>query len=367
MNDELVVILNSRIAGTITHDSGRPLFTYVASYDSDLTPLLLSMPIHRGRGYTHQKTAPWLSGLLPDDRRVRESWAADFGVSADNPSALLRHIGRACAGAVQISPPDAVKDVLSQIGDLEPATEAQLGARLRELAGHPGQWTQTADRWSLAGAQSKFTAARTPTGWAWARGNAPSTHIIKPGIPQFQSQALNEHLCQKALATVGIRAAYTEYREFDGMPAIVVTRYDRASTADGTVVRLHQEGMCQALSVWPHRKYASHGGPSAVAIAQLLGSAAKQSDVDRFAETQVAQYLLGAPMDAPRTTASSCSAEKPPWHRSTMSPASTPMPRTLSRRWPESRCLSPARAASATLTCTTSLSSPRPPAPIQTD
>lgn len=298
MSDDLVVILNSRIAGTVTHEFGRPRFAYADSYldgGGSKTPLSLSMPVRRGHLYSHQKTAPWLSGLLPDDPRVRDSWAAEYGVSAANPTALLRHIGRDCAGAVQIAPPNAVKDVLSQSGHLEPVTEAQVGARLRELIGEPDHWTQTSERWSLAGAQSKFAAVKTPTGWAWGHGNTPSTHIIKPGITRFRAQALNEHLCQRAFAAIGIRTAATNYHEFDGTPAIIVTRYDRVSTPAGAVVRLHQEDMCQALSVWPHRKYASDGGPTAVAVAQLLASVAAQSDVDRFADAAVAMYVAGAP------------------------------------------------------------------------
>ena len=66
-------------------------------------------------------------------------------------------------------------------------------------------------------------------------------------------------------------------------------------TSDGTVLRLHQEDMCQALSVWPSKKYAGDGGPAAVTIAKLLAEHADQGDVDRFTDMVVAQYLLGAP------------------------------------------------------------------------
>lgn len=62
---------------------------------------------------------------------------------------------------------------------------------------------------------------------------------------------------------------------------------------DGTVVRLHQEDMCQALSVWPSKKRRRRG-PSAGSIAQLLAAHADQRDVDRFTDMVVAQYLLGA-------------------------------------------------------------------------
>ncbi|KAA1250204.1 type II toxin-antitoxin system HipA family toxin [Mycobacterium simiae] len=296
-NLDLAVVLNGRLAGTITHDFGRPHFTYADDYAraaGRLTPLSLSMPLRPGHTYRHQQTAPWLSGLLPEDNRVLEGWAAQYGVSARNTSALLRHLGRDCAGAVQLAPASDVDDVLAQTGHTEPITETDLGTRLRLLIDNPGRWTAEGERWSLPGMQGKFTAVRTSSGWATAHGNAASTHIIKPGITQFKAQALNEHLCQKVLPTIGIAAAHTEYHEFDGVPAIVVARYDRVEH-NGKILRLHQEDMCQALSMWPNKKYASDGGPSAITIAKLLAERATQNDVDRFADIVVAQYLLGAP------------------------------------------------------------------------
>jgi serine/threonine-protein kinase HipA len=74
-----------------------------------------------------------------------------------------------------------------------------------------------------------------------------------------------------------------------------VQRYDRITNPDGTVIRIHQEDMAQALGVWPHKKYAADGGPSAVTIAHLLGRRATQEDVDRFTDAVIGQYLAGAP------------------------------------------------------------------------
>lgn len=105
--DDLAVVLNGRLAGVIIHDIGRPHFTYSDHYAraaGHLTPLSLSMPLRPGHTYRHQKTAPWIAGLLPEDLRVREGWADEFNVSARNTSALLRHLGRDCAGVVQFAP-----------------------------------------------------------------------------------------------------------------------------------------------------------------------------------------------------------------------------------------------------------------------
>ncbi|WP_083562063.1 type II toxin-antitoxin system HipA family toxin [Mycobacterium malmoense] len=293
--DDLVVVLNERVAGAIVHESGKPRFAYVDAYaSSGLTPLSLSMPLREGQTYRPKVVGPWLAGLLPDNERVRELWAKEYGVSSSNPSALLRHVGRDCAGAVQIAPLGEVDDILARTGSTEALSELEIGSRLRELHTEPGRWIHADERWSLAGAQAKFTAVRTDAGWARANGNAATTHIIKPGITGFRGQALNEHLCLSALAQVGVPTALTEYHEFDGVPAIVVTRYDRVFK-NNKVIRVHQEDMCQALGVWPDNKYADHGGPAAVDIARLLAESATQDDVDRFANAVVAQYLLGAP------------------------------------------------------------------------
>jgi serine/threonine-protein kinase HipA len=295
---DLVVVLNRQIVGAITHVSGKPRFTYTDEYasDPDATPLSLSMPLAVGRSYDHRVTAPWLSNLLPDDDQVRANWARELGVSSSSATALLERVGHDVVGAVQLAAPDEIDNVLAQSESLEPVTDELIGQRLRELGSHPSQWALANEGWSLAGAQSKFTAARVSADqWAWPRGNAPSTHIIKPGIGGYPAQAFNEHLCLRALDRVGVSTARTEFTSFDGTEAIVVERYDRLRVPNGTVIRLHQEDMCQALSVWPQNKYPSSGGPSAVDISRLLGRVASQRDVDRFADAVIAQYLLGAP------------------------------------------------------------------------
>lgn len=295
---ELVVALSRQIIGAITQVDNRPRFTYIDEYadDPDATPLSLSMPLAIGKSYDHRITAPWLSNLLPDDDQVRANWARELGVSASSATDLLEQVGHDLAGAVQLAAPAEIENVLARHGSLEVVSDALLGKRLRELVAHPSHWADADEGWSLAGAQSKFTAARTSDNeWAWAHGSAPSTHIVKPGIGRYPDQALNEHLCLRALERVGVITAKSDFISFDGAEAIVVERYDRLRLPDGTVVRIHQEDMCQALSVWPQNKYASGGGPSAVDISRLLSKVASQRDVDRFTDVVVAQYLLGAP------------------------------------------------------------------------
>ncbi len=67
----------------------------------------------------------------------------------------------------------------------------------------------------------------------------------------------------------GLLAAESEVLEVGDVQVLISTRYDRRY--DGTVWhRVHQEDMCQALSVHPSLKYQSDGGPAVGDIADLL-------------------------------------------------------------------------------------------------
>jgi serine/threonine-protein kinase HipA len=59
---------------------------------------------------------------------------------------------------------------------------------------------------------------------------------------------------------------------FDGERVIVVERYDRLVRDDGTVSRIHQEDLCQALGLPPTTKYQNEGGPSPEQVISLLRS-----------------------------------------------------------------------------------------------
>jgi serine/threonine-protein kinase HipA len=206
-------------------------------------------------------------------------------------------MGEDCAGAVTFVGDGTTRDHSRSLRAAQ-LTDTDIAARLREFRTTPGAWTVPGDRWSLAGAQSKFALARNRKGeWTQPSGSAASTHIIKPGIDTFRHHALNEHICLSAARLLGISAAHTEFVDFAGETAVVITRYDRRREAKGRVVRIHQEDACQALSVYPHRKYEAQGGPTAKAIADMLWEHATRAreDVLRFAEAIVLNYLLGAP------------------------------------------------------------------------
>ena len=230
----------------------------------------------------------------PDNEDVRIRWAETFGVSPENPFALLAHMGRDCAGGATFVPHgDSARS-----SEVVAVDDARIASRLRAIKSEPSEWTVAGDRWSLAGAQSKFTLTHLPDGtWAEVTGDLPSSHIVKPGVAEYREQALVEHVSMTVARSVGLSAAKTDYREFAGEPALVVTRFDRRRARDGSLVRVHQEDLCQALAVYPRNKYEANRGPSSARIARVLrdNSTVGEDDVWQFARALVFNYLIGAP------------------------------------------------------------------------
>lgn len=96
-------------------------FAYDEDYrrDPESTPLSLSMPLARDR-HGNKAVRAYLDGLLPDSQPARQRWAREFNVSANNPFALLRHVGMDAAGAVQMLPVEVpATDAAARDGDVE--------------------------------------------------------------------------------------------------------------------------------------------------------------------------------------------------------------------------------------------------------
>lgn len=290
----LKVVLGAAIAGTLSQgESGVLSFTYDSGYSG--TPLSVSMP-NDGRIFGDKVVRPYLEGLLPESQGTRRELADRYDVSPRNPFALLRYIGLDCPGAVQICPKDDVEDALKQKGELVALSDAQIAAKLKRVVSGEQGWISNREHWSLGGQQSKF-ALRSKNGrWFMCEGAEATTHILKPGIVDLKSQALNEFLCLKTAKRIGLSAAGVDFNVFDGVPAIVIKRFDRFSSA-GEVVRIHQEDLCQALGYLPDKKYAEDGGPGASEVLSLLKGTGLDAagNIKGFIDQLFFNYLTGSP------------------------------------------------------------------------
>jgi serine/threonine-protein kinase HipA len=301
--DRLVLYLDGVRTGMLYQNSqGQLSFEYDDAYRRDPTncPLSLSMPKGTSR-HPNKPVRAFISGLLPDSEAALQRLGRKYDVSPNNPFALLRHIGRDAAGAVQILPVDiASEDAANRQGDIEWLTRQDFDDTLSELAQSPDTWDpgRNAGRWSLAGAQSKIALFRSGDGrWGIPNDSTPTTHILKPSMPNYQGHHLNEHLCLRAAQLCRLPAAATELLADDRYEVLISQRYDRVREV-GRWTRLHQEDMCQALSVPPSKKYQDDGGPGIQQIGDLLArnslSMSRSDNLHRMFDNVVFNAKIGA-------------------------------------------------------------------------
>ncbi len=270
MPDELAVWLYGTNVGTLAEE--RRVLSFRFSEEAYRrwglrSPILsLSMPVST-RPYRDAVASPFFEGLVPEGQ-LRKTLAYDFRIAETDTFGLLRRIGRDCAGAVVVRTGIDGAPSSSDVHGAEPIGSDEVAARIANLPSYP-LGVDKKVRVSLAGVQNKLLLTKTAKGWALPVG-APSTHILKPAISRLPESVENEDYCMRLARHVGVRAAATEIERFGGSPVLVVERFDRAVDPDGTVRRVHQEDVDQALGIEPARKYEASGGPPLRRVASLL-------------------------------------------------------------------------------------------------
>lgn len=303
---ELRVLIDEEEIGSLHQGAaGKLRFVYDDAWRNrvDAVPLSLSMPL-TGKEYPHKVIEPYLWNLLPDREDTLRQIAAEHEISYRNPFALAGARGEDLPGAVQIVP-------LERIGDLRKreritrVSEKQLEEVLRNRQRASGKTHIGEDSgfFSLAGAQPKLAVCRVGGRWYEQRGYTPSTHIVKPSIPDFEQQVENEHFCLRLAEAVGLHVIKSEVVEIGDLKTIVLPRYDRVrlkgrkrqplDAAGGKVYRIHQEDICSALSVHPANKYQHQGGPGMKQVMRLLeGSGNPDVDRERFMRACAFNFVI---------------------------------------------------------------------------
>lgn len=238
------------------------------------------LPVQRAGEQPHdRRVRAFLAGLLAEGN-LREHLAFEAGVTSDDVFGLIAAYGRDTAGALVFLPADIASD--GRLGRWEPTTDTVVAARLRAAGRFAPDGMESN---SLAGVQPKIVLRRDGGQWFRCLDGAPSTHILKLGHPAdspiadvIDTEAASLELARElGLSTVDARVT-----RFDGVRALVVSRYDRHVGRDGGVQRLHQEDSAQALGLDTsdlNRKFQRGKAlPSLKAIAQVLRNGGAEPD-----------------------------------------------------------------------------------------
>lgn len=299
----LTVLLNGRNVGMLRREStGAIEFTYAPEWlewDSAL-PVSLSLPLREER-YVGAPVFAVFDNLLPESDQIRLRLAERVRAEGADVYSLLAAIGRDCVGALQFLPEGEQALPLGAV-EADPLSDEEVGAMIADLAAAPlGLREDEPFRISLAGAQEKTALLRQDGHWLRPRGTTPTTHILKPQIGRtpegvdLSASVENEYFCMQVTKALGMPTAEVEIANFAGRRVLVVERFDRFWAADGRLLHIPQEDMCQALGYPSTRKYEADGGPGAVAILRLLsGSDRPLEDQRAFLKGLAAFWLLGA-------------------------------------------------------------------------
>ncbi|MEO6595528.1 MAG: type II toxin-antitoxin system HipA family toxin, partial [Planctomycetota bacterium] len=241
--------------------------------------------------FEDRTTRAFFGGLLPNDE-LRRQLARYLQVSPRNEFALLAEVGRECAGAIMLLPPDEAPT--EPTGKVRVLPDFEFGQLLSELPTWPLLIGKDV-RLSLAGAQDKVAVRLVDGGIALPTDGGPTIHIVKVPIAKFEHTVTNEHFCMRLAAAVGLPAPEVTMRVVAGIPILLVERFDRERGHNGRLRRLHQEDFCQALAIPPELKYQTEGGPGLPQMFDLLARHSTRAAGDRLRllDMIVFHFLIG--------------------------------------------------------------------------
>lgn len=268
-------------------------------------PLSLSLPFTQGGVPLRSPlVAAYFENLIPDNERILRRLRDRYRAASRSAFDLLAAIGRDCAGAVQLVPAGEEPGDPRRI-EARALNEAAVARLLRDTTTGGPLGAQEADafRLSIAGAQEKTALLRHRGRWCIPQGATPSTHIFKLPLGLVGNLRADlgdsvelEWLCMEIARACGLPVAEVEIGRFEDQKALVVTRFDRARSRDGTWwQRIPQEDCCQAFGLPPSRKYETDGGPGMRRIMELLrGSETAGEDRAIFFKAQILFWMLAA-------------------------------------------------------------------------
>ncbi|HEX6521805.1 MAG TPA: HipA domain-containing protein [Streptosporangiaceae bacterium] len=227
--------------------------------------------------------------LLPEGRMLTRL-AQQASLGEQDVIGLLRGYGRDVAGALQIWDPDVPGEPKQPA--LEVLTDSGVADMLEHVQQNPLGNKPAGGKTSLAGVQDKIVLARTSSGWNRVIDGWPSTHILKPESRDFPTSIYDEEFGARFTRAVGLASFATWIEEFEGVPAVVIDRYDRS--VDAPQGRIHQEDFNQVLGAAGNQKYQKYGGQVSLArTARVFSTAGDSASLRRLFKLTVLSVAVG--------------------------------------------------------------------------
>ncbi|MGO1256986.1 type II toxin-antitoxin system HipA family toxin, partial [Microbacterium gubbeenense] len=229
----------------------------------------------------------WFEELLPEGDQY-DHMLARAGLRRGDTLRFLARYGRDVAGALQVWDLDDPSE--PRVPSAQPVSDTEIRQLLDDPIGAPLGNAPSTGRTSLGGVQPKIVLARTSEGWSQALGGFPSTHILKPQLDGgLASVIYDEEYGARVARRLGVMTYSTLIEDFDGLPTLVIERYDRHDGA-----RIHQEDFNQALGASGIEKYQEYGGAVTLGrIAATLDAYAARPDVRLFARSLILAVAIG--------------------------------------------------------------------------
>ncbi len=227
--------------------------------------------------------------LLPEGRMLARL-AQQADLAEQDVVGLLRAYGRDVAGALQIWDPDVPGEPKQPA--LELLSASGVATMLEHVQDNPLGNKPFGGKTSLAGVQDKIVLARMGGAWNRVIDGWPSTHILKPESRDYPTSIYDEEYGARFARAAGLTSFPTWIEEFEGVPTVVIERYDRAP--DAPQGRIHQEDFNQVLGAAGNQKYQKYGGKVSLQRAARLFSAVGDRDsLERLFKLVVVSVAVG--------------------------------------------------------------------------
>jgi serine/threonine-protein kinase HipA len=260
----------------------------IGSFGTNSTVLSVTIPLSPMQRRDHAgRRRNWFAELLPEGVQY-DYMIAQAGIRRDDTPVFLARYGRDVAGALQVWDLDDPTE--PKVPSVRALAAAEVRALLEDPIGSPLANDPQSGKSSLGGVQPKVVLVRTSDGWAQALGGSPSTHILKPRLDGDKSSVIyDEEYGSRIARRMGLANFDTWIEEFDGLPALVIERYDRVGGE-----RVHQEDFNQVLGASKNEKYQEIGGiVSLKRVADALRKHTSEADLQRLARMVVLAVGIG--------------------------------------------------------------------------